>query len=113
MSTCRSTVRSMTVNKIRLLVVDDHPVVRAGLCALLNAQPDMHVIGEAADGGTAIEQAGELRPDVVVMDITMEGVGGLSATREIVERFGEIKVLVLTIHNSVEYLRQALEELYK
>jgi two-component system response regulator NreC len=97
------------VDKIRLLVVDDHPVVRAGLCTLLNAQPDMQVIGEAVDGAEAIEHAGELRPDVVVMDITMEGVGGLSATREITERFAECKVLVLTVHNSVEYLRQALD----
>jgi two-component system response regulator NreC len=76
---------------------------------LLNAQPDMEVVGEAVDGFAAIQHAGELRPDVVVMDITMEGMGGLPATREITERYGEIKVLVLTVHNSVEYLRQALE----
>jgi two-component system response regulator NreC len=69
----------------------------------------MEVVGEATDGSTAIERAGELQPDLVVMDITMEGIGGLPATREITQRFGEIKVLVLTIHNSVEYLRQALE----
>jgi two-component system response regulator NreC len=94
---------------MRLLVVDDHPVVRAGLCTLLNAQPDMEVVGEAVDGDAAIQRAGELRPDVVVMDITMEGGGGLAATREITERFPECKVLVLTVHNSVEYLRQALE----
>jgi two-component system response regulator NreC len=97
------------VEKIRLLVVDDHPVVRAGLCTFLNAQPDMQVIGEAVDGAEAIERAGELCPDVVVMDITMEGMGGLAATREITERLPECKVLVLTVHNSVEYLRQALE----
>ena len=102
-------MRSTTVDKIRLLVVDDHPVVRAGLCTLLNAQPDMQVIAEAVDGSVAIERAGALRPDVVVMDITMEGMGGLTATREITERFAECKVLVLTVHNSVEYLRQALE----
>jgi two-component system response regulator NreC len=69
----------------------------------------MEVIGEAVDGGMAIERAGELRPDVVVMDITMEGIGGLAATREITTRFDEIRVLVLTVHNSVEYLRQALD----
>jgi two-component system response regulator NreC len=97
------------VDKIRLLVVDDHPVVRAGLCTLLNAQPDMEVVGEAIDGDTAIERAGALQPDVVVMDITMEGIGGLAATREIAERFRASKVLVLTVHNSVEYLRQALD----
>jgi two-component system response regulator NreC len=99
----------MAVTKIRLLVVDDHPVVRAGLCTLLNAQPDMEVMGEAVDGRAAIERARELQPDVVVMDITMDGIGGLLATREITARFDGIKVLVLTVHNSVEYLRQALE----
>jgi two-component system response regulator NreC len=97
------------MTKIRLLVVDDHPVVRAGLCTLLNSQPDLEVVGEAAEGGTAIECVSELCPDVVVMDITMEGVGGLAATREITERYPESKVLVLTVHNSVEYLRQALD----
>jgi two-component system response regulator NreC len=69
----------------------------------------MEVIGEAVDGGEAIVRAGDLRPDVVVMDITMAGVGGLAATREIRERYGESKVLVLTVHNNVEYLRQALD----
>ena len=97
------------MEKIRLLVADDHPVVRAGLCTLLNAQPGMQVIGEAVDGAMAVERAVELRPDVVVMDITMEGMGGLAATCEIKKRLPQTKVLVLTIHNSVEYLRQALE----
>jgi two-component system response regulator NreC len=97
------------VTKIKLLVVDDHPVVRTGLCTLLNSQPDMEVVGEAADGRTAFERVGELQPDVVVMDITMEGIGGLAATRAISEKYDAIKVLVLTVHNSVEYLRQALD----
>jgi two-component system response regulator NreC len=97
------------MKKIRLLIADDHPVVRAGLHTLLDAQPDMEVVGEAVDGATAIERALDLVPDVVVMDITMEGVSGLTATREIRKRLPETKVLVLTIHNSVEYLRQMLE----
>ena len=94
---------------IRLLVVDDHAVVRAGLRMLMGAQPDMEVVGEAVDGATAVERTLELRPDVVVMDISMDGVNGLAATREIKERLPQTKVLVLTVHNSVEYLRQALE----
>jgi DNA-binding NarL/FixJ family response regulator len=97
------------VKKIRLLVADDHPVVRTGLCTFLSAQPDMEVVGEAINGTTAVERALELTPDVVVMDITMEGVNGLAATREIRKHLPQTKVLILTIHNSVEYLRQALE----
>jgi len=97
------------MKKIRLLVADDHPVVRAGLRMLLSAQLDMEVVGEAVDGTTAIARALDLRPDVVVMDITMEGMSGLAATREIRRRLPEAKVLVLTIHDSEEYLRQMLE----
>lgn len=97
------------MNKIRILVVDDHPVVRTGLCTLLSAQADMEVVGEASAGDVAVERVIELAPDVVVMDITMEGMGGLEATREIRERAPGTKVLVLTIHNNVQYLRLALE----
>jgi two-component system response regulator NreC len=95
--------------KIRLLVVDDHPVVRAGLRTLLSAQDDIEVVGEAADGCAAIERAVELQPDVVVMDITMKGMGGLEATTKITERLPQTKVLVLTMHENEEYLRQMLE----
>jgi len=97
------------MEKIRILIVDDHPVVRAGLRMLLSGQPDIEVVGEAYDGATAIEQAVELSPDVIVMDITMEGMGGLEATRDIRRRVPQAKVLVLTIHKSVEYLRRALD----
>jgi two-component system response regulator NreC len=97
------------MDKIRLLVVDDHPVVRAGLRMLLDAQEDMQVVGEADDGRAAIERAMELEPDVVVMDITMKGMGGLEATQEITRRLSDTKVLVLTMHENEEYLRQMLE----
>ncbi len=97
------------MDKIRILIVDDHPVVRTGLHTLLSAQPDMEVVGEASAGGIAVERAIELAPDVVVMDITMEGMSGLEAAREIRERAPGTKVLVLTIHKSVQYLRRALE----
>ena len=96
------------MEKIRLLVADDHPVVRAGLRMLLSAQPDMIVVGEAADGTTAVARALELKPDVVVMDLTMGGTDGLVATREIVNRLPQTRVVVLTIHSDEEYLRQAL-----
>ena len=97
------------MKKIRLLVADDHPVVRAGLRMLLSAQLDMEVVGEAVDGAAAVARATELRPDVVIMDITMEGMSSLAATREIRRRIPETKVLVLTIHDNEEYLRQMLE----
>ena len=97
------------MDKIRLLVADDHPVVRAGLRMLLGAQLDMEVVGEADHGGSAVEQALRLQPDVVVMDITMGQGNGVAATREITKRLPETKVLVLTIHDDEEYLRQMLE----
>jgi len=76
---------------------------------LLSAQLDMEVVGEASDGITAIERALELKPDVVVMDITMGGINGGAATREIISRLPQTRVLVLTMHDSEEYLRQMLE----
>jgi len=97
------------VDKIRLLVVDDHPVVRAGLRTLLEAQDDMQVVGEAEEGRAAVEQALKLEPDVVIMDITMKGMGGLEATERITSRLPNTKVLVLTMHENEEYLRQMLE----
>ena len=97
------------MDKIRLLIADDHPVVRAGLRTLLAAEPDMEVVGEAVDGASAVERALELEPDVVVMDLTMGEMDGLTATREIVDRLPETKVVVLTMHANEEYLRQALQ----
>jgi two-component system response regulator NreC len=102
-------VERNVVEKIRLLVADDHPVVRAGLRTLLGAQPDMEVVGEVEDGTAAIEQAAKLTPDIVVMDITMGDVNGIQATRQIRQRLPETKVLVLTMHDNEEYLRQMLE----
>ena len=97
------------MERIRILVADDHPVVRAGLRALLARSLDMEVVGEAADGASAVASALELRPDVVVMDITMGGTQGLAATRSIRQQAPEVKVLILTIHDNEEYVRRALE----
>lgn len=96
------------MDKIRVLLADDHAVLRAGLQMLLNAQPDIEVIGEAVDGAQAVAQAGRLQPDVILMDITMPGMDGLAATKDIRKLSPGAKVLALTMHDDAEYLRQML-----
>jgi two-component system response regulator NreC len=96
------------MEKLRILLADDHAVVRAGLRMIITSQPDMEVVGEAADGREAIEQAERLRPDVVVLDLTMPGLGGLSALGVIREKAPGTKILVLTMHDDEGYLRQVL-----
>ena len=96
------------MSKIKLLLADDHAVLRAGLKTLLNAQPDMEVVAEAADGEETVHKSLESAPDIVLMDITMPGVSGLEATREIKKHNPAIKVLVLTMHEDESYLYQAL-----
>lgn len=89
---------------IRVLVVDDHAIVREGICALLARREDMQVVGEAADGKRAIEAVLRLKPDVVLMDIAMPGMNGLEATREIHARSPLTRILVLTQHENKEYI---------
>jgi two-component system response regulator NreC len=94
--------------RIRILLADDHAVLRAGLRALLAAQGDLEVVGEASEGGEAIRQCQALRPDVVVMDIGMPGVGGIDATARIKRDLPGTKVLILSMHDDRGYLRQVL-----
>jgi two-component system response regulator NreC len=94
--------------KIRILLADDHTILRAGLKMMLNAQPDMEVIGEAQDGRQAIHEALRHQPDVVLMDITMPDINGIEATRQIKRMLPDVKVLVLTMHENDEYVFQAL-----
>ena len=98
----------MTDDLIRIILADDHQVLRAGLKALLESEQDMKVVGEASTGEEAVEKAKFLKPDVVVMDLSMPGMGGLEATRAIAEA-GIAKVLVLTMHAEEEYLLPVLE----
>ncbi|RME78338.1 MAG: DNA-binding response regulator [Chloroflexi bacterium] len=93
---------------IRLLIADDHAVLRAGLKALLNGQPDMEVIGEAGDGLNCVQAAAALRPDVLLLDINMPHCNGLEALSEIRRQSPETRVLILTMHDDAEYLREAL-----
>jgi two-component system response regulator NreC len=91
------------VSKIRVLIVDDHGIVRAGIRSLLEDQADIEVIGEAGSGWKAIELATHLQPDVVLMDIAMGDLSGLEATQEIRERAPDVNVLALTMHDREEY----------
>jgi len=95
--------------KIRILLVDDHAVLRAGLEALLGLEPDLDVVGKASTGEEAIERVNAVRPDVVVMDLGMPGMGGLEATRQIAASATGARVLVLTSHAEEEYLLPVLE----
>lgn len=94
---------------IRILLADDHVVLRAGLRALLDAEEDMVVVGEAGTGEEAIDAVERLNPDVVVMDLSMPGMGGLEATRRIAALGKDTRVLVLTMHAEEEYLLAVLE----
>ena len=91
-----------TLRKIKVLVVDDHAVVREGICALLKLQKDMEVVGEAIDGRDAIEKVQHLIPNVAVMDIVMPVMSGLEATKRITEEWPETKVLILTQYDEEE-----------
>lgn len=93
---------------LRILLVDDHAVLRSGLRLLLGTQPDLQVIGEAADGDEALTQIRRLRPDLVILDLSMPGLGGLDALARITAEQPWLKVLILTMHDDAEFVRTAL-----
>jgi DNA-binding NarL/FixJ family response regulator len=97
------------VQNLRILIVDDHEIVRRGLHALLTAQAGWEVVGEAANGPDAVQQVVRLKPDVVIMDITMPVMSGLDATRRIKETAPQTKVLIFTMHDSELMMQSALE----
>ena len=94
---------------IRVLVVDDHGVVREGLCALINSWPELEVVGEAPDGIAAVAQARALRPDVILMDLVMPRMGGVEAIAEIVRQDPSVQVLVLSSYSEDEKVAQAIQ----
>jgi two-component system response regulator NreC len=93
---------------IGILIADDHGVLRAGLRALLNAEKDLNVVGEAADGQEALRAARELRPDVVLVDLSMPGLNGIEVTRQLKESYPDMAVLILTVHEDESLLQEAI-----
>lgn len=89
---------------IRVLIADDHPLLREGLVRILAREDDIEIVGEASDGREAVELAGQLRPDVILMDISMPKGGGLGATRKMREKYPNIGIIILTIHDDEQYL---------
>ncbi len=94
---------------IKLLLADDHAIIRAGLRLVLERQPDFRVLGEAADGREAVARAGELRPDVAVLDLAMPNLNGIEATRQISTSLPGVQIVVLSMHSDEEYVLRALK----
>ncbi len=98
----------LSIKKIKVLIADDHVMVRQGFMLLLNAQPDMEVVGEAADGNEMVELTETLHPDVVLADISMPNLNGIEATKLIHQRNPEMPVVMVTTHTSSSYVVRAL-----
>jgi DNA-binding NarL/FixJ family response regulator len=94
---------------IKILLADDHAIIRQGLHALLEKEPQMEVVGEAEDGRKALCLAQELVPDIIVMDITMPNLNGIDATHEIVSKFPEVKVIALSMHSNKRFVAGMLK----
>ena len=97
------------MRRIRLIIADDHPVVRDGLCGMLESQPDFEVVGEAADGEATLRLANELLPDLILMDLRMPVMDGVNATRQIKSRQPGVQILVLTTYDSDADILPAIE----
>jgi DNA-binding NarL/FixJ family response regulator len=93
----------------RLVLADDHDLVREGIRAVLEGEPDLEVVGEAANGREAVEVCRDVRPDLVLMDVRMPGMDGLAATRAIKEELPETSVVMVTMHESPDYLLEAIK----
>ncbi len=97
------------MTSIKVLLVEDHTIVRKGILSLLDNESEIEVIGEAEDGREAVQKVAQLSPDVVLMDNSMPGLNGLEATRQIKKQFSRVKVLILTMHTNEQYVKQFLQ----
>jgi two-component system, NarL family, response regulator NreC len=100
--------KKTTANRFRIFLADDHAVLRDGLRLVINSQPDMTVVGEASNGRETIRKVRQLRPDILVLDVSMPDHNGVEATRELVRDCPGTKILALTVHESADYLTQLL-----
>ncbi|WP_298847693.1 response regulator transcription factor [uncultured Ruegeria sp.] len=98
----------MSTESIRVLIVDDHPMVAEGIQSILESYDEIEVVGTLGSGQAAVDQSVDLAPDVILMDLNMPGIGGLSATEIILERLPETRILILSMHDSPEYISTAL-----
>lgn len=99
----------MEGQKVSIVIAEDHTILRAGLKALLETNPRFEVVGEADNGRDAIQRVAELKPDLIIMDLSMPGLSGIDAIKDIRDRYPEVKALVLTVHSEEEYVLSSLE----
>jgi DNA-binding NarL/FixJ family response regulator len=102
-------MRKQVKASLRVFLADDHPVVLAGIKSLLSCDPELEMVGEARDGQTALQMALKLKPDVVVLDLSMPGMKGVDVTQQLLAKRPDCKVLVLTVHEDRSYLRKLME----
>jgi len=95
--------------RLRILIAEDHTILREGLRALLSSNPNNEIVGEAENGRAAVRLVGTLKPNLVLMDLSMPGTNGIEAISEIKKRFPETRVLTLTVHKTEEYIRETLQ----
>lgn len=103
------TPRAAADEAIKVLLVDDHTILRQGIHALLSREPDIDVVGEASDGLEALDQVSRLQPHVVIMDLVMPRMNGLEATRQIRERYPDVRILILSMYDDDEYVREIIQ----
>ncbi|MBN2137938.1 MAG: response regulator transcription factor [Sedimentisphaerales bacterium] len=94
---------------VKILIADDHKIVREGLCAMFEKQPGMEIVGEAEDGAAAIRMARELKPDVVILDVSMPGMDGIDATRRLSKELPEMKIIALSMYGKRAFVTKMLE----
>lgn len=99
---------SERIERLRVVIVDDHAILREGLAAILGRAPDLDVVGQAADGPSAIEAFRRLQPDVMLMDVGLPGLNGIDVTRAVCEQFPDARIIILTVHDGDEYVYRAL-----